>query len=183
MKQKLKTSLAFAKNIFVTGAFSETSKKVEREICRYVPSEENKVVVEFGVGHGNITRAILDKMGPGSRLYAFEVNAEFCAHVRKAIPDERLILVNDGAENLKKHVQEEVHAVISSIPFSFFSEEKGIQIIQDAYDLLAPGAYFSQVLYTRFNFKKFQRVFDQCEMKTIPNIPIEYLYYCRKGKV
>lgn len=181
MYTKLKTSFAFTKNLFVTGAISETSRKAEIEICKYVPKGDHKIIIELGMGHGNITREILRNISPTSKLYAFEVKKSFCNHVRKNISDDRLIIVNDGAENIKNHVNENIDGVIGSIPFSFFSKEKGDEIIQVVYDKLVNNAYFSQVLYTKFNFKKFQKIFfDQCKMKTIKNIPTEFIYHCRK---
>ena len=180
MNQKLKTSLAFAKNLLVTGAISETSRQVEIDICKHISKENSKVVVEFGMGHGNITQEILDTISPTSKLYAFEVNESFCNHVKNNITDDRLIIINDGAENLKLHVKEDINAVISSIPFSFFSKEKGLSIIQNAYDLLENNAYYSQVLYTKFNFKKFQQIFEKCEMTSNKNFFTEYIYHCKK---
>jgi len=182
MNQKIKTSIAFAKNLLVTGAITETSREVEINICKHISKEQNKIVVEFGVGHGNITREILNTISPTSKLYAFEVNESFCKHVRKTITDDRLIIINDGAENLKKHVKENINAVISSIPFSFFSKEKGLTIIQDAYDVLEKDAYYSQVLYTKFNFKKFQKIFEECQMTSNKNLFTEYIYHCKKLK-
>jgi len=70
--------------------------------------------------------------------------------------------------------------VVGSIPYSFFSKEKGLGILQDAYDQLAKEAYYSQVLYTKFNFKKFQQIFDDCELKKLKNFPTEYIYHCQK---
>ena len=182
MKQKIKTAFEFTKHLFTTGAFTETSRKVELEICRYIPKNKDIVVVEFGMGHGNITREILKNISPASKLYAFEVKKDFCAHVRKNLKDERLTIINDGAENIKNHIHEEVHSVIASIPFSFFSKEKGMGIIQDAYDVLANKNYYSQVLYTKFNFKKFKAVFQNCEIKKLAHIPTEYIYHCQKDE-
>lgn len=180
MRQKIKTTIEFTKNLFTTGAFMETSRKVEVEICRYLPKDKDITVVEFGMGHGNITREILNNISPASKVYAFEVKEEFCEHVRQTIKDERLIVINDGAENVKKHIEGEIYSVIASIPFSFFSKEKGLGIIQDAYDLLENQHYYSQVLYTKFNFKKFEAIFENCELKKLPNIPPEYIYHCQK---
>ncbi|RLD25797.1 MAG: hypothetical protein DRI75_12825 [Bacteroidetes bacterium] len=181
MNQKLKTSIAYAKNLLVTGAIAETSRHVEIEICKYIPREGNKIIVEFGVGHGNITREILKSISPTSKLYAFEVNKSFCKHVSETISDSRLIIINDGAQNVKKHIKGDVDAVISSIPFSFFSKEKGLKIIQDAYGLLRNNTYYSQVLYTKFNFKKFQQIFDECYMKSNKKTITEYVYHCKKS--
>ncbi len=181
MITKLKTSFAFTKNLFVTGAIYETSRKTEIEICKYIPKGDHKIIVEFGMGYGNITREILNNIAPTSKVYAFEVKKSFCEHVRKNIEDKRLIIVNDGAENIKKYIKEDVDGVIGSIPFSFFSKEKGNKIIKDTYDKLVNDAYYSQVLYTKFNFKKFQKIFiNHCTIKAIKNIPTEYIYHCKK---
>jgi phospholipid N-methyltransferase len=181
MYQKIKTSIAYTKNLFVTGAISQTCRSVEIEICRYVPKEDHKIIVEFGMGHGNITREILNNMAPNSKLYAFEVNKSFCDHVRERITDERLVIINDGAENIKKYIQDDVHSVIASIPFTFISKEKQVGIIQDVYDILVNDAYYSQILYSKIPFKKFQKIFDSCYIERIKdNMPTAYVFHCKK---
>ena len=180
MIDKLKTSLAFTKNIFVTGAVRETRRDTEIEICKKIPIDRDVTVVEFGMGYGNITKEILNTISKGSKVYAFEVKESFCDEVRKRIDDDRLIIVNDGAELLKKYVPNKIDAIIGTIPYSFFSKEKAASIVSDSYELLNDGCFYSQALYSKFHFKKFERVFDNCELKTISNIPPEYIYFCQK---
>lgn len=180
MKKKLKTSIAFAKNILVTGAITETSRKVEIEICKHLPRDEDKVVVEFGIGHGNITQEILNTISPSSQLYAFEVNKDFCDYVRQHISDDRLIIINDSAENLDQHLDTDIDGVVSSIPFSFFSKEKSNKIIQGAYSLMKQNTYFSQVLLTKFNFKKFQEVFTKHHVVSLKGGVTEHVIHCQK---
>lgn len=180
MKQKVKTSLAFTKNLFTTGAIRETTNLVEIEVCKHLPTDKTINVVEFGIGHGNITKKILEKISPESKLYAFEVNKQFCEHVRENIKDDRLIIINDGAQNIKDHIEFKIDFVIATIPFSFFSKEKAAAIIQGSYDLLKDGGYYSQALYTKFNFKKFQKVFSNAELIQVNKLPPEYVYHCQK---
>ncbi len=180
MKQKIATSIAFTKNFFVTGAIIETSRYVEIEICKHIPIEDNKIIVEFGVGHGNITKEILKNISPSSKLYAFEINDSFCKYVNETIVDSRLIIINDSALNLRKHLNENIDAVISSIPLSFFSKEKGLSLLQNAHDSMQNHAYFSQVLYTKFNFKKFQRIFEECYTVSNKKNKIEHIFHCKK---
>ena len=180
MKKTIKTSLQFTKNILVTGAFKETSRRVEREITSKLPLKENQVFVEFGMGHGNITKEILKNMAPTSRLFAFEVNEEFCDYVDAEIDDERLVIVNDGAENLGKHVGASVNGFVSSIPFTFFSKEVSRSILGGAYEALEPNHFFHQVLYSKVHVKKFRSVFDEVQVKTLLNIPLECIYHCKK---
>ena len=180
MNQKRRTGFQFLKNFLDTGAFKETSRQVELEICTRIPRDRDVIVVEFGMGHGNITKEILATISEGSKLYGFEVVQEFCEHIKETIDDDRLVIINDGAEHIKKYVSEPIDSVISSIPFSFFSEEKGGTIIQHSYDLLNNKSTYSQVLLTKFNFKKFQAIFEDCEMIKLPNFPAEYVYHCTK---
>lgn len=181
MNQKLKTALAFTKNVFVTGALFETSKKVEKEICKHINKEKDIIVVEYGMGHGNITREILNNISPNSKLYSFEVNKDFCEHVKKTIQDDRLTIINDSAQNVRKYFgMDKVDNVIASIPFSLYSEDKKHSIIVYAHDILDHEGFYSQVSYTQSNFKKFERVFQECELIKLGGFPTEYIYHSQK---
>lgn len=182
MGKKLSTSIRYIKNILTTGAVGQTSREVELEICSHLPRDENRIIVEFGMGLGNITLEVLNTISPTSKLYAFEVNKEFCEYARKSIKDDRLVIINSGAETLKEFINQPVDGFISSIPFSFFSKEVSDEIINSSYELLKEGSYFSQVLLTKFNFKKFTKVFDECKMIRLGNIPVEFIYHCRKSE-
>lgn len=179
-KSKLQTAVQFAKNLFTTGAFMETSRGVELEICRHLPSGPGKTIVEYGLGHGNISREILRRIAPDSRLFSFEVHGEFCDYVKKSITDERLTVINDSAANLAAHVPGPVDAFVSSIPFTFLPRELGDEIIRLSYEKLSPGGCFSQVLYSGFHFNRFKKVFDDCSMKLVWHFPVEFIYHCRK---
>ncbi len=183
MSAKFKTTIAFTKNLLTTGAFTETSKNVEKEITKFINFESSKLVVEFGMGHGNLTIEILKNMPKDSTLFAFEVNTDFCNHVKNNINDERLQIINDSAVNFKRYINNQsVNNFISSIPFSFLSKKDTFTILNESYHALNRNSYFSQVLYTKFNFKKFQKIFDENEIINLGSFPTEYIYHCRKTK-
>jgi len=96
---KLFTLYSFTKNIRTTGAIYETSPAVERSMCTHVNKDDGRVYIEFGLGHGNITRQILASMGPNAKLYSFEINTNFIQHVSNTIIDKRL---KNSKEVLKK---------------------------------------------------------------------------------
>jgi phospholipid N-methyltransferase len=177
---KFKTSLEFTKNIKTTGAFRQTSKKVEQEITKYVSKERKQVIVEFGTGHGNITKQILDKMHPDSKLYTFEVNQEFCELVSAEIKDTRLHVINAGAETLIDHVVEPIDIVISSIPITLLPRELAKRILSTTYEHMTPKGTMSQILYTKLHKKKFEAVFDDLSIKRIFNVPMEYVHHGMK---
>ena len=177
---KIKTAIEYTKNIVTVGAFRESSPKVEDEICSKLDSSQDVIVIEFGMGHGNITRKILDQLSPNSTLYAFEINEDFCNHVAETIQDSRLKIIHDSAENVKNYFKGSVDYIIGSLPFSFLPKKVGKKIITDSYDLLKSSSYFSQYLYVPFLGRRFKQVFDTHELVTIKNIPIEYVYHFRK---
>ncbi len=180
MLDKLKTSIEFTKNLLTTGAFKETSRKVEVEITSTLPRDENRTIVEFGIGHGNITREILRIIHPTSRLYAFEVKEEFCEYVASEIKDPRLTIINDGAEKLLEYVEPPLHGVVSSLPLTLFPKDLRRFLLQTTYEALAEGAYFNQVLYTKVHEKTLRKYFDKVTMVRFINIPMEYVYHCQK---
>lgn len=180
MLDKLKTSIEFTKSLLTTGAFKETSRKVEIEITSLLPRDENRTIVEFGIGHGNITREILRVIHPTSQLYAFEVKEEFCEYVAQEIKDPRLTIINDGAEKLLEYVEPPVHGIVSSLPLTLFPKDLRRYLLQNTYEALAEGAYFNQVLYTKVHDKTLRKYFDKVTMVRFLNIPMEYVYHCQK---
>lgn len=181
MIRKLKTSLAYTKNIISTGAIAPFSKKVGHELCKNLSGEKDKIFVEFGLGHGNITKAILEAISKDAVLYSFEVNEKFCAFVREEIKDPRLVIINDGAQHIKKYIKEPIGGVVSTIPFSFFSKDKQQKIIQDSYDLLEDKTFYAQALYSKLLFNSFDSIFDKTTITSERNnIPKAYIYQCQK---
>jgi len=178
---KLKTAIEFAKNIATVGAFKETSTKVEREICAQLSAEKPLHIVEFGMGHGNITRAILDRISPESTVQSFEINKEFCEHVRQNITDTRLDIINESAEDFKKHVSTSVDYIITSLPFSFFSKEARHKLLTDSYEVLHQGGCYSQILYAKWASKPLKVVFDKVESTAIAGLPPEHVFHCWKA--
>lgn len=180
MGQKSKISFALAKSLMVTGAITECCREVEVEICKHIKRDESTIVVEFGMGQGNITREILKTMSPTSKLYAFEVKESFCNDVRETIGDDRLIIINDGAENLKKYISGSVDAIVSTVPLSFFNKDKRLAIIQSAHDVLENGSCYSQVSYSKLNLKIIREIFEEYEIASYKNLMTEYVFHCKK---
>ncbi len=179
MIDRIKTAIQFAKNVRTTGALYETSRKVELEITRNI-SQKDQVVIEFGLGHGNITQEILSRLSPTANLYSFEINKDFCEHVRKRISDDRLTIINDGAQTIQDYIEEPVDKIISSIPITIFPEELKEEILHKAKKALSPKGVFSQIFYTRTLTKRLKNHFSNVEVVRLFNIPMEYVHHCVK---
>ena len=147
MVKSIKTSLSFVKNLFTVGAFTETSPDTVFEICSKLDATKTTIVIEFGMGHGNMTKEILKTISTDSQLYSFEINPDFCRHVKETIKDDRLQVINASALDFKKYVQEEVDNFIISIPFTFLKTEEAQALVKACFDSLKPEGYYSQVVY------------------------------------
>lgn len=178
-----RTTVAFTKNLSQTGAFGETSRFVVREITRHVDNAHPQLILEYGAGHGNISRGILKKMHPASRLLAFEINPEFCEVLRE-IDDPRLTVINASVNDIDQYVTKEdqagIDAVISSVPITFLTKEESDQLIAKSFELLKPGGWMSQVLYTVHHLPKFRKYFSKNAVRLVLNIPPAFVYQCEK---
>ncbi len=177
----LKTSIEFTKKINTTGAFSETSKYVVDNISKFVDKEKKQVIIEYGAGHGNITRGILDKMNANSVLYAFEIHSDFCKEL-ELINDSRLKVVHLSASEVYQIVNksESVDCIISSIPFSFISDDILQEILSKSHNLLKKNCFMTQVLYSSRHLKQYKKYFQNCSTKIVMNIPPANIYQCQK---
>ncbi len=180
MKKTIMTSYQFAKNWKTSGAFYETSRRVELEITSRLSTEPDMIFVEFGLGHGNITREILSKIHPSSKLYSFEVNQDFCQYVKERITDARLHIVNESAAQLDNIVEGNVSGIVSSIPLTMIAKSVRIEILHTAYSALKKDTYFSQILYSKRLLKLFNHTFSDVEVVKNIGIPLEYVHHCRK---
>lgn len=147
MKNTLKTSISFAKNLLTVGSFKETTPETVTEICSKLKSNEKIKVIEFGMGHGNMTRKILDVISKDSILYSFEINANFCEYVKENIKDDRLRIINGSALDFKKYILDEVDNFIISIPFTFLKDEEAKKLVQSCFGILKEKGFYSQVVY------------------------------------
>lgn len=178
--ERIKAAIRLTKNIRTSGAINQTSRRCQIEICSKVSKAPNQVIVEFGAGPGNITREILSKIHSTSRLYSFELNTEFCEDLRVKIDDERLLLINDSAANLAKHLCEPADAVVSTLPLTIIPRDIREQIINAAHVQLKPQSYFSQIQYSRVLQGTITDRFEDIERHTIFTFPMENVYHCRK---
>lgn len=185
MRNFLKTTIAFTKKVGTTGALFETSKHVVAAITEPVTPQHKQVIVEYGAGHGNITRGILAKMHTDSVLLSFELHREFCEVLQQNVQDPRLHVINDSAAELPRYLQqygiEAVDVIVSAIPLTILPPELTQQIMQDGRRLLRQGGCFMQVLYSLRALSRFQQHFDTVTYRSVwRNMPPAWIYRCQK---
>jgi len=118
---------------------------MERRLVQTIDFTNTRTIVELGTGTGGTTRALLRAMPATTKLLGMEVNPDFIK-VLENINDDRLISFCGDAENISQALQDNglnaPDVVLSGIPFSTMSREKGLAIVQAVYNVLAPGGRF-----------------------------------------
>jgi len=163
------------RNLKTVGTITKSSPALCKGAARQVDYTQAKTIVELGAGDGVITKHILKSMAPDAQLMVFEVNSLFTDQLR-SIDDDRLIVIEDGAEHLEKYLEKhdfgKIDAVVSAIPFVLFSEEEARKIISLCRDNMKTGASYIQVHYSLVARKMYRELFGNVKTKFIPlNLP------------
>lgn len=177
MLHAFKTSLSFAKNLFTVGSFKETTPETVYEICSKLKPNAKLTVIEFGMGHGNMTQKILDTISKDSQLLSFEINKEFCEHVKRKIIDTRLTVINDSALHFRNYISGNVDNFIISIPFTFLKDCEAEQLVKSCFHVLKPNGFYSQVVYRENTLLKAigNRFYEKKIVKSIINEKIFHI--------
>ncbi|MEK6983641.1 MAG: rRNA adenine N-6-methyltransferase family protein [Nanoarchaeota archaeon] len=167
------------------GSVVPSSKFLTDEILKNIDFKNARFIAEYGPGTGCITVEILKRARKDAKVLCFEINKKFCTYLGKKVKDKRLIIINDSAENIKKHLKKfnipKIDYIISGLPFSALHASKKRAIIGETRDTLTNDGKF--VVYQFLNsFKKYLcSYFPKISMKFVPlNIPPCFVYICEK---
>ncbi len=131
------------------GAISPSSSALARAMLVGCDLARARCVVELGPGTGVFTREMLRRVGPETRLLAFELNTRAVERLRTRFP--RVEVIHDSAENLGRHAASrglgEVDCVISGLPWAVMSAELQRRIMEAVVAALRPGGRFSTFAY------------------------------------
>ncbi|MEV8631135.1 methyltransferase domain-containing protein [Streptosporangium sp. NPDC051023] len=176
----------------VVGAIAPSSPALARALSAVVPTSGTPVVVELGPGTGPISEVIRERLAPGSRHLAVEIDADLVAHLRRTRP--WLDTLHGDAADLGKLLAavgvERADAVVSTLPWSLFPGETQERILREISEVLAPAGAFTTVTYlhalplagARALRRRLRSAFDEV-LITGPvwrNLPPGMTYVCRR---
>ena len=126
-----------------------SSRFVVRRICKSIDFGRDITLVEYGPGTGVVTKALLQKMSPKSRLIAIERNKELFLTL-KDIKDSRLRVVRGDVlkvDTLLKNIlkKDKADYIVSGIPFSMCKKEERAILVGKTHFLLSDDGRF--ILY------------------------------------
>lgn len=185
MEGKLLFFTTFFKYPKEVASVMPSSKFLIKELLKNINFENASCIVEYGPGTGCITKEILKKAKKEAKIFCFEINNKFCKYLREIIKDDRLVVINDSPENIKKYLKRhkipKVDYVVSGIPFSAIPKDKKSIIIQETKNTLKTNGKF--ILYQFLNNvkKHLSSNFSKISIRFVPlNIPPSYVYVCER---
>ena len=173
----------FLENPKGIGAIVPSSKYLTKEIIKKIDFKNSKNIVELGPGLGTFTKAILEKASDDSRIICFEVNKKFCDHIIKKFADERLIVINIGADKIRKNLKnfgiKKADCIVSGLPFRNFSKVKQKKILTEVKKAMNPKSRFILFQYTNGIRKTLYSYFNEVSRVFVPiNIPPAFVFTC-----
>ncbi len=132
-----------------TGAVTPSGKPLARAMASYVDPDLDGKVIELGPGTGAVTAAIVEQGIDPERLVLVEFNPSFCALLRARYPEATV--VQGDAYAIRRLagslIRRPAAAVVSSLPLFTKPMKFRLRLVNDAFNLMHPGAPFIQFTY------------------------------------
>lgn len=171
------------KSLKTTGTVAPSSKALCKRMIKGISDQKALNILELGAGNGVMTKAILGKISPDSRLFVSEIHPDFCRQLR-AIQDSRLHIIEGSAETISTVLSDsfnlsDIDYIVSSMPFVILPEGVFDTVMKECKRLLNPGGAFIQFHYTATEKNQYLRYFSGCKVSFVPiNIPPAWVYTC-----
>jgi phosphatidylethanolamine/phosphatidyl-N-methylethanolamine N-methyltransferase len=174
------------------GAVAPSSDALARAMVDGMDWERARVVVECGPGTGAITPRILERLGPGTRFFAVEVNETCARELKRRHPGLTVhrACVSDLTGICRSAGVSGVDVVISGLPWAAFGDEGQARFLGAIYEALRPGGQFATFAYSHAAGlpagRRFRgllaRTFSEVERSRSVwrNLPPAFVYRCRK---
>jgi phospholipid N-methyltransferase len=175
------------KNIKTSGSIAPSSTFLIKKMLRNIDFSKDLVLVEYGAANGIITHEILNRMTNNSKLICFEINSVFYEELSKNILDNRVVVINESADNVIDSLQRlnifEIDFCISSLPLAMMPATLCSSILNNTKSLLKPNGKFIQYQYSLQYYKQLKKTFNKENIRldfVFMNLPPAFVYNCEK---
>jgi phosphatidylethanolamine/phosphatidyl-N-methylethanolamine N-methyltransferase len=132
-----------------TGAVTPSGKPLARAMASYVDPDLEGKVIELGPGTGAVTAALVEQGIDPERLVLVEFNPSFCRLLRARYPEATV--VQGDAYAIRRLagslIRRPAAAVVSSLPLFTKPLKFRLRLVNDAFNMMHPGAPFIQFTY------------------------------------
>jgi phosphatidylethanolamine/phosphatidyl-N-methylethanolamine N-methyltransferase len=177
-----------------TGAVAPSSPELAQRMVAAAGVAQARAVLEVGPGTGAITQSIAEVLPSSSHYLGLELNGAFVQRLRLRFPHMRFEQAPaqefDFDQELGPHGF--FDSVVCGLPWTAFSEELQIAILDHVLSRLRPGGTFTTFVYTGFHLLPAAHHFrallaDRCEVLTRTatvwrNMPPAFVYAARAGE-
>ncbi|MEP2703788.1 MAG: rRNA adenine N-6-methyltransferase family protein [Roseibium sp.] len=149
---------SWAQNPLRTGAVVSSSPELAARMASFLTPRPHMKVVELGPGTGVVTKALLDEGFSNRHLNLIEYSSDFCEHLKSRYPG--LPVLQGDAYALRDTLSQEagflsgesnaghvLDGIVSSLPLLTRPEPIRQALLEEALQLLKPGAPFIQFSY------------------------------------
>lgn len=171
------------KDFTTVGSFMPSQKYLVKNLTAPINSARAKYIVELGAGEGCVTRGIIKKMSPKSKLLSFEINPDLIRLYKPS--NKNVIMINDDVKNfeeyMKKYKIKEIDYVVSSLPLAQIRKKEVIELLEKVSRNLNKNGKFIQYQYSLKSLKHLKNNFSHVDVKFTPlNFPPAFVYVCKK---
>ncbi len=165
-------------------AVTPSSRYLVDRTVKAMDLERARVIVEYGAARGVMTKRILEKMRPDATLLAIEFNAELYEELAK-ISDPRLTTVQGDVREIETilaaHGQAGADAIVSGVPFAFFSGRGRHELLAKTSALLNPGGRFVAYQVTTHLIPMLKDYFSSVDIQfEVRNMPPHFVFTALK---
>lgn len=168
---------------YKVGAITKSSRYTVRAVLKSIRPGYTSVV-EYGAGDGTITKELLTRLPAAARVVAVELNKNFLPRLHE-IKDARLSIKNEDVVRLSDDFAAagltSVDAVISGIPFTFFSASVRDQVVRNTHRQLQEGGVFVVYQYSLLMLPVLKKYFRRVTVHfVLLNIPPYFVMVAEK---
>jgi phospholipid N-methyltransferase len=177
------------------GAVAPSSRRLASVLASVVPSTGAPVVVELGPGTGAVSTLIAEKLPPGSRHLAVELDPDMVAFLRRTHPELEVVQGNAAALGalLAEREVTSVDAVVCGLPWALFDDTTQTTLLGEISRVIGDHGAFTTFAYlhgmTLGAARRFRRrlrdTFDEVVVSGTVwrNLPPAFVYVCRRPKM
>lgn len=171
----------FLKDFKHTGAVAPSSKRLTYKMLGDVDFNKPVEIVELGPGTGCMTKEILKRMHPESKLTCIEINPVFCENLRKIKTDKPFSVLQVSAFDFERHFQKKgIDYVVSGLPLANFKQNEILGVFNSIQSVLKKTGSYIQFQYTLRLDKLIKKHFENVFKKfTFLNLPPAFVYSCK----
>ena len=132
-----------------TGSVMPSGRPLARAMAQCVDPDIPGPIVELGPGTGAVTAALIERGIAPARLTLVEFNPTFCRLLRVRYPEATVVQGDAYAIKrlLGNLLRQPAAAVVSGLPLFTKPLKFRLRLVNDAFDLMHPGAPFIQFTY------------------------------------